>query len=131
MGTLISSKVNQWTLLIGGLPMVYAVSNGSFDALPLDSRQTEEVLLTAAQSAFAVAILASLSLSAWEAGILFGLFAFQFAIPNTHIRLGVAVVYLILTAGLLLWQRANLPILMRSAREAAADYARAREQAPT
>ena len=32
MGTLLSSKVNQWTLLIGMLPMVYAISAGQIGA---------------------------------------------------------------------------------------------------
>ncbi|MDP3062454.1 MAG: sodium:calcium antiporter, partial [Chloroflexota bacterium] len=50
MMALISSKVNQWTLLVGTLPVVYSVSLGRASGLALDSRQTEEFLLTAAQS---------------------------------------------------------------------------------
>ena len=58
MGALLSSKVNQWTLLIGMLPVVFAISAGRFGAMEMDQRQVEEMLLTAAQSLFAVAILA-------------------------------------------------------------------------
>jgi len=55
--TLISSLVNQWTLLVGTLPAVYSISLGSPSGLPLDVRQNEEVLLTAAQSLFALVLL--------------------------------------------------------------------------
>ena len=53
LGTLLSSKVNQWTLLVGSLPIVFAVSSASLHGLPLDSLQREELFLTAAQSVFA------------------------------------------------------------------------------
>ena len=74
LGTLISSKINQWTLLIGMLPVVYAISAGQISPMQMDERQSEELLLTAAQSLFAVAILANLSFSVGEALILFVLF---------------------------------------------------------
>jgi len=78
LGTLVSSKVNQWTLLVGTLPIAFAFASGTFDGLPIIARQREEVLLTAAQSFFAVATLISLSMSLREAGLLFGLFWAQF-----------------------------------------------------
>ena len=56
LGALVSSKVNQWTLLIGCLPIAYAISSGTLNPLPTDTRQTEEVLLTAAQSLLAVVL---------------------------------------------------------------------------
>lgn len=108
MGALISSKVNQWTLLIGGLPIAYALSRGDFQALPLDNRQVEEVFLTAAQSLFAVAVIASMSISLWEGGALAGLFVIQAAIPNTHVRMIFAFVYLALAIVMLWVQRAQL-----------------------
>lgn len=63
LGTLVSSKVNQWTLLVGGLPLVFALSAGTFDGLPLETEQRFELLITAAQSLFAVALLMDRSLS--------------------------------------------------------------------
>jgi cation:H+ antiporter len=39
IGTLISSKVNQWTLLIGMLPLAYSASSGQPAAMALDRRQ--------------------------------------------------------------------------------------------
>ncbi|HEV7862872.1 MAG TPA: sodium:proton exchanger, partial [Acidimicrobiia bacterium] len=63
LGTLVSSKVNQWTLLVGTLPIAFALSSGSWHGLPIIARQREEVLLTAAQSLFAVATLCNLTMS--------------------------------------------------------------------
>lgn len=84
LGALVSSKVNQWTLLVGMIPLVYALAHaltaGNLAALPLDGRQNEEFLLTAAQSLFAVALLLRLRLSIWSAGAIFALFSTQFAL---------------------------------------------------
>ena len=63
LGTLLSSKVNQWTLLVGTIPIVFAISAGTIDGLPIDTQQRFELLLTAAQSLFAVSILITLALT--------------------------------------------------------------------
>ena len=81
LGSLVSSTVNQWTLLIGCLPIAYAVSSRSIDPLPTDSRQVTELLLTSAQGLFAVVLLINLRISAWEAGALALLFLLQFSVP--------------------------------------------------
>jgi len=78
IGTLISSKVNQWTLLVGLLPVVYGFAAGHAVPLPLDGQQRSEVLLTSAQSLFAVAVLMNFNINLWEAGALLGLFLAQF-----------------------------------------------------
>jgi cation:H+ antiporter len=97
----VSSKVNQWTLLVGTLPIVFAISSASLHGLPIEPRQREELFLTAAQSFFAVAVLSNLSMSVREAWLLFGLFWAQFVVgavmpEDLHMvsRLGVGVVYL-------------------------------------
>jgi cation:H+ antiporter len=77
LGLLLSAKVNQWTLLVGSLPLAFSVGAGHIAALPLDSRQVAEVLLTASQSLFGVAVLASLSFSLVEALLMAGLFIAQ------------------------------------------------------
>ncbi|MGH2784476.1 MAG: hypothetical protein ACRDJ1_04400, partial [Actinomycetota bacterium] len=56
--------------------------------------QVEEVFLTAAQSAFAVAVLASLSISKGEAIMLLVPFLGQFAFPSTNVRWGFSGLYL-------------------------------------
>jgi cation:H+ antiporter len=115
LGTLLSSKVNQWTLLVGSLPIVYAISAGHLSGLPLDSLQREELFLTAAQSVFAIAILANRKMSVREAWALFVLFISQFvlgAVLPDHLRelerIGVGMVYLVLAAIILVQQRGYL-----------------------
>ena len=80
LGTLVSSKVNQWTLLVGTLPIVFSIAAGGLHGLPIDAVQREELFLTAAQSFFAVAVLSNLSMSLKEAWFLFGLFWAQFVL---------------------------------------------------
>jgi len=109
MGALISSKVNQWTLLIGTLPVAYSLSAGTTDGLPLDDRQVEEVFLTAAQSAFAVLIFLSLSIALWEAAALFLLFATQLFLTAPEVRIGYAWVYVALALVLLALDRREIP----------------------
>jgi cation:H+ antiporter len=94
LGALVSSKVNQWTLLIGTLPVAYSAHLGRPGALMIDERQQHELLLTACQSLFAVAVLLNLRMSWYGALLLFGLFAVQLVFE--HIRLQVSVVYLAL-----------------------------------
>jgi cation:H+ antiporter len=118
MGVVVSSAVNQWTLLVGGLPLAFSLAGGSLGGMPLDDRQTAEVLLTAAQCAFAVAIVLSLSISLIEAGILGGLFLVQFASTNVEFRLVMAGIYIVLSLVLLLRNRTSIPGLVRNARTA-------------
>ena len=105
MGALLSSKVNQWTLLIGMLPVVYAVSAGKFGPMVMDNRQTEEMLLTAAQSLFAVAVLANLSFSLAEALLIFVLFSGQLVMPDPRFRYYFSYLYIGLTIGLIIFKR--------------------------
>lgn len=76
---LISSKLNQWTLLIGTLAVVYSISAGQIGTLPFDSKQAAEIWITAAQSFFAIAILTNFEISTREALALLGLFVTQVA----------------------------------------------------
>ena len=120
LGTLISSKINQWTLLIGMLPIVYALSLGEISPMQMDRRQIEELFLTAAQSLFAVAILANLSFSIGEALMLFALFTVQLLIPDPNFRYYFSFLYIILAVGLV----ACKP----DCREAVADLFRKKQQ---
>jgi len=100
MGALLSSKVNQWTLLIGMLPVVFAVSAGRLGPMEMDQRQIEEMFLTAAQSLFAVAILANLSFSLVEATVIFVLFSTQLFFPDPLFRFYYSFVYIALAVGI-------------------------------
>ena len=119
MGVLISSKVNQWTLLIGTLPVAYMLSAGEFSffdgGLPLDSRQREEIFLTAAQSAFAIAVFANLKMSRLEAITLFVLFATQLAITDERVRVAYAIAYATLCVVLLILNHKAARTTLRTA----------------
>ena len=115
LGALISSKINQWTILVGVLPLVFAISAGSWRGLPLDTIQRQELLLTAAQSVFAVALIITGRLSAAGAWSLLILFAAQFFLAWTlppsvsgAERLILAGIYLMLATGLLIARRRAL-----------------------
>ena len=77
LGALVSDKINQWTLLVGMLPLAMSLGAGAVAALPLDARQAEEFFLTAAQSLFALALLLRLRLGLGSAVALVGLFGVQ------------------------------------------------------
>jgi cation:H+ antiporter len=120
LGTLVSSKVNQWTLLVGTLPIVFALTSHSLHGLPLDPVQREELFLTAAQSFFAVAVITSLSLSLREAGLLFVLFFSQFLLGafvpeslHARERVGVGVVYIVLGLWTFSRERGQIRPLLR------------------
>ena len=118
MGVLISSKVNQWTLLIGTLPVAFLLSSGDFGftlGLPLDDRQREEIFLTAAQSAFAIAVFANLKMRMKEAIALFVLFATQLFITSEQVRVFYAAAYTALCIILLIVNRADLPVTVSAA----------------
>lgn len=81
LGSLLSSKLNQWSLLVGMIPGVYAVASGHIVPMPMDSLQMHEILLTAAQSVLAVVMLAMMRLTVGQGLLLFGLFAAQLVAP--------------------------------------------------
>jgi len=89
--TLISSKLNQWTLLIGTLVVVYSIAPGEYGALPFDQKQAGEMWLTAAQSFFAIAILVDFRITVWESLTLLTLFLSQVLLEFLLIR-NIAVV---------------------------------------
>jgi cation:H+ antiporter len=77
LGALVSSKVNQWTLLVGAIPIVYAFSSGEWNLLvgmELEETPRAELLLTSAQSMFAIAVLSDLRFTLREATALLVLF---------------------------------------------------------
>ena len=111
IGALISSKVNQWTLLVGTIPLVYSISLGEVGQMPLDARQDQEILLTAAQSIFAVVVLMNLNMNLWEAGGLFTLFMAQLVYPG--IRVEISIIYIVLAVALLFRRTHDILPLIR------------------
>lgn len=98
MSALLSSKVNQWTLLVGTLPIAYSIALGHVGALVLDARQTEELVLTASQSMLGVSFLLNGRLSGKKAVLLLLLFLVQLPFPQANVRYGLSALYLVLAA---------------------------------
>ena len=107
LAILISSKVNQWTALAGSLPIAYVIGGGSA-AIPMDGRQSEEFLLTSAQTVMGIALLLGLRLGFRGALVLFGLFAVTFVITDPNVRLWMSVVYFAIAAVVLIVQRKHI-----------------------
>ncbi len=109
LGALLSSKLNQWTLLVGMIPGAYAISSQQIALpIPMDTLQMHEILLTAAQSILGVALLSDFRLSFREGILLLVLFLGQFFmspwidslhnqglvdITGDHVHLAFSVVY--------------------------------------
>ncbi|BBZ56456.1 sodium/calcium exchanger family protein [Mycolicibacterium phocaicum] len=113
IATLISSKVNQWTLLMGSLPIAYLAGGGG-TALVLDGRQVEEVLLTATQTMMGVALILSLRFHRATAWLLLALFVVQFPITSTTGRLVLCGVYGALTVVGLIINRRHIVATLRA-----------------
>jgi cation:H+ antiporter len=114
MRALVSSKVNQWTLLIACIPIAFIISKiyhstGDYlSPMPMDSRQQWEILLTAAQSLLAFFILLDLNFSVIEASILLILFLSQFIFE--HIREEITFIYFALCMPMILYKFGKIKI---------------------
>jgi len=111
---LVSSKVNQWTLLVGTLPAVTSISAGTPSSLILDPRQQAEVLLTATQTFFGIAIIADMHLRRSQAMMLAVLFLGQMVVAEA--RTGFTVVYVMAAVGIMMISKRNRTSLLVSLR---------------
>lgn len=75
---MVSSNINQWTVLAAMIPIVFSIARGTPAALPFDGAQREEILLTIVQSAVAVLVLLDMRFHWYDAAILFVLWLAQF-----------------------------------------------------
>lgn len=99
LGNLLSSKLNQWTLLVAAIPIAYSVGAGHTAALALTPQSVDEIFLTAAQSLFGTVVLLRLRFHLRDAVLLTSLFLVQFAIPVERVHVVIAWIYLGLAAG--------------------------------
>jgi cation:H+ antiporter len=76
---MVSSNINQWTLLTAMLPIVFSISAGAPTPIVFDDHQQMELLMTLGQSLIGMLFLVNMQLAWWEASSLFGLWAIQFA----------------------------------------------------
>jgi len=75
---MVSSNINQWTLLAAMLPIVYSISAGAATPIVFDQEQRMELWLTLGQAAVALVFLINMELAWWEAAALAVLFAIPF-----------------------------------------------------
>lgn len=107
IATLIASKINQWSLLVGSLPLAHLAGGGG-GALALDARQIEEFVLTGTQTILGVAIILALRFHLVSAVSLAALFAAQFFVPDTTGRYVLAVIQLVIAVGFLIANRREI-----------------------
>src|SRR5260370_15013231 len=83
---LVSSTINQWTVLAAMIPLVYGYSTLRHHGVWLDFRfdgtQRLEILVTLLQTAVGLMLLASMAFGAREAGLLFALWLPPFVWPG-------------------------------------------------
>jgi cation:H+ antiporter len=116
IGALISSKVNQWTLLVGAIPLAYGLAAGGLAAgsltpMVLDARSKEELLLTSAQSLFAAVVISDFRFALWEAMLLLILFTAQLLMPQENIRYIFCGLYLVAAVILLVMSKTRRQLL--------------------
>jgi cation:H+ antiporter len=107
LAILISSKLNQWTLLAGSMPIAYVIGGGANAALPVDGRGAEELWLTTAQTLLGVAILLTLRWGLASSLLMLGLFLVS-VIPDETFRTYLGLAHLLLALGYFWVNRAKI-----------------------
>ena len=88
---MVSSNINQWTMLTAMLPVVYSLSVGRVSPIEFDQKQQLELSQTLGQALLGLIFLLNMELAWWEATALGILFAIPFA--NSAFALPVTYVY--------------------------------------
>ncbi len=92
---MVSSNINQWTVLAAMIPLVYGYSHyhhtGTWADFRFDAAQRLEIILTLLQTGLGVVLLANMEFDWFDATALFVLWAVQFFMP--HLREEVSVAY--------------------------------------
>jgi cation:H+ antiporter len=92
---MVSSNINQWTVLAAMIPLVYGYSHyhhtGAWADFHFDAEQRMEIILTLLQTALGMVVLANMEFDWFDATALFVLWAVQFLAP--HLREEVALAY--------------------------------------
>ncbi len=91
---MVSSNVNQWTLLVAMMMFVFSYSKGSLSGFEFDAHQKSELALTWIQSLLAFFMLLDMRFRWYEAVLLFVLWFAQFVLPG--IREEITWVYMFL-----------------------------------
>jgi cation:H+ antiporter len=79
---MVSSNINQWSILSAMIPILFVISAGEIRPLVFDEFQRHESILTILQSFLGFLLLMNLRLSMFEALIIFVFWSVQFAVPS-------------------------------------------------
>ena len=79
---MVSSNINQWSILSAMIPILFVISAGTIRPLVFDGYQRQEILLTILQSFLGFLLLLNLELKMHEALILFVFWFVQFVVPS-------------------------------------------------
>jgi len=100
---MVSSNINQWTVLAAMIPLVYGYSHyhhtGTWAAFHFDAEQRVEIILTLLQTGLGMVVLANMEFDWFDATALFVLWVVQFLAP--HLREEVSLAYALWIAILL------------------------------
>ena len=92
---MVSSNINQWTVLAAMIPLVYGYSHyhhtGTWSDFHFDAGQRLEIILTLLQTGLGLVLLANMEFDWFDATALFVLWVVQFLAP--HLREEVSVAY--------------------------------------
>lgn len=79
---MVSSNINQWSILSAMIPIIFAFSAGHTGPIVFDEFQRHEIILTILQSFLGFLLLINLRLQLHEAVILFVFWFVQFCVPS-------------------------------------------------
>jgi cation:H+ antiporter len=92
---MVSSNINQWTVLAAMIPLVYGYSHyhhtGTWADFHFDAEQRIEIILTLLQTGLGMVVLANMEFDWFDATALFVLWVVQFLAP--HLREEVCLAY--------------------------------------
>jgi cation:H+ antiporter len=92
---MVSSNINQWTVLAAMIPLVYGYSHyhhtGEWASFHFDAEQRMEIILTLLQTGLGMVVLANMEFDWFDATALFVLWIVQFLAP--HLREEVSLAY--------------------------------------
>jgi cation:H+ antiporter len=103
---MVSSNINQWSILSAMIPILFVISAGKLQPLTFDRFQRQEILLTILQSFLGFLLLLNLELKMHEAAILFVFWFVQFVFPpSREVMIYVYLGWCLLEIGLLISKR--------------------------
>lgn len=104
---MVSSNINQWSILTAMLPILFVISAGTIKPLAFDEMQRQEILLTILQSFLGFLLLLNLELKFHEAVVLFVFWLVQFCVPaSRHVMIYVYLAWCVIEGlRMLIWDR--------------------------